>query len=96
MFSSPYTFRDRLCIATNATTDILISEQQLVSCNLYGLEACNGGDPVTALRYIAMYGLPSGMLDLFLAYSEPNVSPTLLAKMEAYHLVKISASTEAL
>lgn len=58
-FGATKSFQDRLCIATNATTDILLSEQELVSCNIFGLEACNGGDPVTALRYIAEYGLPS-------------------------------------
>jgi len=48
----------RFCVATNSSFNLELSEQQMVSCNLEGLEACGGGDPVTAFRYAAMYGLP--------------------------------------
>jgi cathepsin B len=58
-FGATKSFGDRLCIATNATTNVELSEQVMVSCNLDGEEGCTGGDPVTALRYIAEYGLPS-------------------------------------
>jgi len=48
----------RFCVATNASFNLELSEQQMVSCNLDGAEACGGGDPITAFRYAAMYGLP--------------------------------------
>jgi len=58
-FGAVKSFGDRLCIATNSTTNVELSEQVMVSCNLDGEEGCSGGEPVTAFRYIAQYGLPS-------------------------------------
>jgi len=58
-FGATKSFGDRLCIQSYAKTNLLLSEQQLVSCNLDGEEGCQGGDPATAMRYIAEYGLPT-------------------------------------
>jgi len=58
-FGATKSFSDRYCVQTNGTFNIELSEQQLVSCNLDGEEGCAGGDPVTAMRYIAQYGLPT-------------------------------------
>jgi len=58
-FGATKSFGCRLCIATNGTTNVILSEQEMVSCNLYGLEGCSGGEPVSAMRYIAEYGLPT-------------------------------------
>jgi len=57
-FGATKSFSDRLCIATNATFNDELSEQEMVSCNVDGFEGCSGGEPVTAFRYIAEYGLP--------------------------------------
>jgi len=58
-FGAVESFSDRFCIATNGSFNIELSEQQMVSCNLDGNEACGGGDPITAFRYIAEWGLPT-------------------------------------
>lgn len=72
-FGATKSFGDRLCIATNATTNVLLSEQELVSCNLDGLEGCSGGDPVTAMRYIAEYGLPTSQCVPYTSGKDGNV-----------------------
>lgn len=58
-FASTEALGDRFCIATNGSTNVILSVQELVSCNLEGLESCRGGDPVTAYLYTSFYGLPS-------------------------------------
>jgi hypothetical protein len=37
----------------------LISSSKVVYCNMWGLEACNGGDPLTAHTYMSMFGIPT-------------------------------------
>jgi len=58
-FGAVKSFADRLCTATGGKYNVLLSEQEMVSCNLDGEEGCSGGDPITAMRYIAEYGLPT-------------------------------------
>jgi len=48
----------RFCVATKGAFNDELSEQQMVSCNLDGIEGCSGGDPVTAFRYAGQYGIP--------------------------------------
>jgi len=48
----------RFCVASNGSFNLDLSEQQMVSCNLEGLESCAGGEPITAFRYAAEWGLP--------------------------------------
>jgi len=57
-FGAVESVSDRFCVASNHSVDVRLSTQQLVSCNLEGMEACGGGEPITAMRYISMYGLP--------------------------------------
>jgi len=52
------TLSDRFCVASKGKINVSLSVQELVSCNDYGLEACNGGEPVTAFTYTSLYGLP--------------------------------------
>jgi len=51
---------DRLCIASQGKKNYTfpLSVEQLVSCNVGGLEGCSGGDPITAFLYTAEWGLP--------------------------------------
>jgi cathepsin B len=48
---------DRLCIATNGTTNVVLSPQYLLSCDLLSL-GCDGGTPPTAWSFLVDHGLP--------------------------------------
>jgi len=74
-FGATESFSDRYCIATNGTFQIELSEQQMVSCNLEGMEACGGGDPITAFRYIAQWGLPSSTCVPYISGFNGTVPP---------------------
>lgn len=58
-FGATGSFSDRLCIASNAKYNFSLSVEQMVSCNMFGLEGCNGGEPVSAFIYTAQWGLPT-------------------------------------
>ena len=59
-FSTSESISDRFCIATNGSIDVVLSPQELVDCNVIGLENCKrGGDPVTAMVYTSTHGLAS-------------------------------------
>ena len=59
-FGTSEAISDRFCIATNGSTDVVLSPEELVDCNLIGLENCKrGGDPATAMVYTSTHGLAS-------------------------------------
>merc|ERR1711916_255707 len=58
-FATSESFSDRLCIRSNNTINQVQSVQQLISCNLWGLEGCSGGDPFTGYLYVGDHGLVS-------------------------------------
>lgn len=57
-FGATESLTDRFCIQSNGSINGTLSVEQLVSCNDGGLEACNGGDPLTAFMYTSLFGLP--------------------------------------
>ena len=58
-FGAAESFASRVFIASNGTHANPLSVEQLVDCNLLGLEGCSGGDPATASAYISLKGLVS-------------------------------------
>jgi cathepsin B len=57
-FGSTESLSDRFCISSNGTVNVMLSVEELVSCNDEGIEACRGGDPFTAYVYTSEWGLP--------------------------------------
>jgi len=57
-FGATESVEDRFCVFSNGSQNFTLSVEQLVSCNLFGMEGCNGGEPVSALTYISEWGLP--------------------------------------
>jgi len=58
-FATSESLGDRICIATKNSTNVVLSVEELISCNDFGLEGCIGGDPFTAFIYTSLIGLPS-------------------------------------
>jgi len=59
-FAASESFSDRLAIATNGTTNEILSPQELVSCDDKGEDqGCDGGYPGDAFDYMQHTGLPS-------------------------------------
>ena len=59
-FGTSEAFSDRLCIASAGRINVVLSVEQLLDCNLWGLESsCTGGDQATASEYIIARGLVS-------------------------------------
>ena len=59
-FGTSEVISDRLCIATNGSEDVILSPEELVDCNLIGMENCKrGGDPATAMVYTSVHGIAS-------------------------------------
>jgi cathepsin B len=59
-FGTSEAFSDRLCIASAGRVNVVLSVEQLLDCNAFGLEAsCAGGDQATASEYIIAKGLVS-------------------------------------
>eukprot|EP01130_Rhizamoeba_saxonica_P009049 TRINITY_DN3673_c0_g1_i1.p1 TRINITY_DN3673_c0_g1~~TRINITY_DN3673_c0_g1_i1.p1 ORF type:complete len:308 (+),score=58.16 TRINITY_DN3673_c0_g1_i1:30-953(+) len=77
-FGCTESLSDRFCISTNKTIDHVLSVEELVSCNLWGLEGCSGGDPVTAWIYVSEYGLPTDSCFPYTAGS--GVQPSCASK----------------
>ena len=48
---------DRFCIASNNQINVILSPQDLVSCNKFVDFGCNGGIPLMAYTYTALSGL---------------------------------------
>jgi len=57
-FGATESFTDRLCIASAGKSNFSLSVEQMVSCNLGGIEGCSGGEPISAFIYTAEWGLP--------------------------------------
>jgi len=57
-FGSTESLSDRFCISSNGSVNVVLSVEELVSCNDKGLESCNGGEPLTAYIYTSEWGLP--------------------------------------
>jgi len=57
-FGSTESLSDRFCIKSNTSVNVMLSVEELVSCNDEGIEACRGGDPLTAYMYTSEWGLP--------------------------------------
>lgn len=55
-FGASESFSDRLCIASNGTIDVVLSPQDLVSCDWFNM-GCNGGMLLTAWNYMFFSGL---------------------------------------
>jgi len=51
---------DRICISTNATTQLHLSAQDLNSCCASCGDGCNGGDPSAAWQYFTTTGVVTG------------------------------------
>ena len=59
-FGTSEAFSDRLCIASAGRINVVLSVEQLLDCNVFGLESsCAGGDQATASEYIIAKGLVS-------------------------------------
>jgi cathepsin B len=59
-FGTSEAFSDRLCIASAGRVNVVLSTEQLLDCNAFGLESsCKGGDQATASEYIIAKGLVS-------------------------------------
>jgi cathepsin B len=59
-FGTSEAFSDRLCIASVGRVNVVLSAEQLLDCNVFGLESsCAGGDQATASEYIIAKGLVS-------------------------------------
>jgi cathepsin B len=57
-FGATEAFEDRLCIATQGKTTLLLAPQELVNCDTQD-QGCDGGWPVNAWQYIEDSGLPT-------------------------------------
>jgi len=57
-FGAAESVEDRFCVFSNDSLNDTLSVQEIVSCDVFGLEACNGGEPITALSYVSEYGIP--------------------------------------
>jgi cathepsin B len=55
-FSSSEVLSDRMCIATGGAVDVVMSPQDMVSCD-YGASGCNGGYINQSWEYIKNYGI---------------------------------------
>jgi len=58
-FGASEAFSDRLCIASKNKTNVVLSPEDLVSCDKYGNMGCNGGVPHLAWDYMELAGLPT-------------------------------------
>jgi len=58
-FGASEAFSDRLCIATGNKTDVVLSAEDLVSCDIYGDKGCQGGIPHLAWAYMEFEGIVS-------------------------------------
>ncbi|EGC28440.1 hypothetical protein DICPUDRAFT_51857 [Dictyostelium purpureum] len=58
-FSASEVLSDRLCIASNGKTGVVLSPQALVSCDIFGNQGCNGGIPQLAWEYMELHGIPT-------------------------------------
>mmetsp|Transcript_21489 Transcript_21489/g.55823 ORF Transcript_21489/g.55823 Transcript_21489/m.55823 type:complete len:245 (-) Transcript_21489:16-750(-) len=58
-FGAAESFSDRLCIASGGQTSIVLSPEQLVSCDWEGNMGCNGGIPHLAWDYFEAFGIVS-------------------------------------
>jgi len=58
-FAASETFSDVLAIATNGSTNVVLSPQELVSCDTEHDMGCGGGWPEYAFNYMTTHGLPS-------------------------------------
>lgn len=57
-FAATEALSDRFAIQTNVTTNVVLSPQDLVSCdNADGNEGCNGGYPIKAWQYMQATGI---------------------------------------
>lgn len=56
-FSASEALSDRFCIATNGTDNVVLSPEQLVSCDWEGNMGCNGGMLRFAWDYMEVFGL---------------------------------------
>ncbi|CDW61110.1 cathepsin B [Trichuris trichiura] len=51
---------DRTCIASNGSTAVFLSEEELISCCRICGMGCDGGYPPRAFLYWWLYGVPTG------------------------------------
>jgi cathepsin B len=56
-FAAATTLTDRLCLLKN--TNVILSPQDLVSCDTTLNKGCDGGNPIAAWEYIALKGIVS-------------------------------------
>jgi hypothetical protein len=56
-FGCAESLSDRFCIHSNGNVQVNLTTEELVACNLDGLEGCSGGEPVSAFTYAAVSGL---------------------------------------
>jgi len=56
-FGASEVLSDRFCIASNTAVDVVLSPEQLVSCDWEGNMGCNGGNPRLAWEYMEAAGL---------------------------------------
>jgi cathepsin B len=58
-FGASEALSDRFCIKSNGTVNVILSPQNLVSCDWEGNMGCNGGIPQLAWEYMELAGLPT-------------------------------------
>jgi cathepsin B len=62
-FGAVEAFADRICLKTNAKTQVVLSPQWLVSCDTDGNKGCGGGFQTLAWSYINKHGIPAESCD---------------------------------
>jgi len=92
-FGATESLADRFCIATNGTVNVVLSVEQLISCDLDGLEGCRGGEAISAFTYTSIEGLPSESCYPYLAEVN-NCRAVCVNGSHADHNVKISKSMQ--
>merc|ERR1712224_312125 len=59
-FGSVEAMTDRICIESNASSNIHLSAEDVTACDHLGDMGCNGGVPSTAYTYYRMFGIVDG------------------------------------
>ncbi|CDW58848.1 Gut specific cysteine proteinase [Trichuris trichiura] len=58
--SSASVMSDRICIASNGSEQVLLSEEDILSCCATCGSGCDGGNPIEAFNYWRKKGVPTG------------------------------------
>jgi len=72
-FGATESLTDRFCISSNDSINVILSVQETTSCTDFGVEGCDGGDPISAFTYTSDEGLP---LDSCVPYTSGNTGDT--------------------